>query len=43
MKNISEKELIKEIMNNESTKKIIENKKINKYFFVKNRLINILI
>ena len=43
MKDISEKELIEEIMNNESTKKIIENKKINKCFFVKNRLINILI
>ncbi len=43
MKDISEKELIKKIMNSESTKKIIENKKINKCFFVKNRLINILI
>ena len=43
MKNISEEELIKEIMNNQVTKKIIENKKINKCFFVKNRLINILI
>ncbi len=43
MKNISEKELIIKIMNNKSTKKIIENKKINKCFFVKNRLINILI
>ncbi len=42
MKDISEKELIKKIMNSESTKKIIENKKINKCFFVKNRLINIL-
>ncbi len=41
-KNISEEELIKEIINNENTKKIIENKKINKCFFVKNRLINIL-
>ena len=30
-------------MDNKSTKKIIENKKINKCFFVKNRLINILI
>ena len=43
MKNITEKQLIKEIMNNQGTKKIIENKKINKCFFVKNRLINILI
>jgi len=43
MKNITEEELIKEIMNNQNTKKIIENKKINKCFFVKNRLINILI
>ena len=42
MRNISEEELIKEIMNNQNTKKIIENKKINKCFFVKNRLINIL-
>ena len=41
-KNISEEELIKEIINNENTKKIIENKKINKCFFVKNRFINIL-
>jgi leucyl-tRNA synthetase len=43
MRNITEEELIKEIMNNQNTKKIIENKKINKCFFVKNRLINILI
>ena len=43
MKDISEKELIEEIMNNESTKKILGNKEINKCFFVKNRLINILI
>ena len=43
MKNISEKELIIKIMNDKNTKKIIENKKINKCFFVKNRLINILI
>ena len=43
MKDISEKELMKEIINNVSTKKIIENKKINKCFFVKNRLINILV
>ena len=41
-KNITEKELMKEIVNNKDTKKIIENKKINKCFFVKNRLINIL-
>jgi leucyl-tRNA synthetase len=43
VRNITEEELIKEIMNNQNTKKIIENKKINKCFFVKNRLINILI
>ncbi len=43
MKNIAEKELIKEILENNNTKKIIENKKISKCFFVKNRLINILI
>ncbi len=43
MRNITEEELIKEIMNNQNTKRIIENKKINKCFFVKNRLINILI
>jgi len=43
MKDISKEELLKEIKNNSKTKKIIENKKINKYFFVKNRLINILI
>ena len=43
MKDISEKELMKEIINNVSTKKIIKNKKINKCFFVKNRLINILV
>ena len=42
MKNISQEELLKEIKNNENTKKIIKNKKINKCFFVKNRLINIL-
>ena len=43
IKNITEEELMKAIMNNKDTKKIIENKKINKCFFVKNRLINILI
>ena len=43
MANISQEELINEIKNNLSTKKLIENKKINKCFFVKNRLINILI
>ena len=43
MKNISQEELLKEIKNNLNTKKIIENKKISKCFFVKNRLINILI
>ena len=43
MKDINQEELMKEIMNNKGTKKIIENKKIIKCFFVKNRLINILI
>jgi leucyl-tRNA synthetase len=43
MKDISQEELINEIRNNSVTKKIIENKKIKKCFFVKNRLINILI
>jgi len=43
MKDISQEELIKEIKNNQKTKKIIQDKKINKCFFVKNRLINILI
>ena len=42
-KNISQEELISVIKSNEKTKNIIENKKINKSFFVKNRLINILI
>ena len=39
---ITEK-LLEEIKNNPNTKKIIKDKKINKCFFVKNRLINILI
>ncbi len=43
MADISEKKLINEIKNNLITKKLLENKKINKCFFVKNRLINILI
>ena len=43
IKDLNQEELIKEIMNNQNTKKNIENKKINKCFFVKNRLINILI
>jgi leucyl-tRNA synthetase len=42
-KDISEEELISEVKNNEITKNIIENKIIDKSFFVKNRLINILI
>ncbi|MDP6625584.1 MAG: class I tRNA ligase family protein, partial [Nitrospinota bacterium] len=42
-KNISQEELISEIKNNENTKNIIKNKIIDKSFFVKNRLINILI
>ena len=43
MKNIEQENLLAEILQNEKTKKIFENKKIKKYFFVKNRLINILI
>ncbi len=43
MKNINQEELIKELVKNDKTKKIFENKKIKKSFFVKNRLINILI
>ena len=43
MADISEEKLIKEIKSNLNTKKLLENKKINKCFFVKNRLINILI
>ena len=42
-KQIPYEEGYQKIMNNDSTRKIIENKKINKCFFVKNRLINILI
>ena len=42
-KDISEKELLEEIKKNKSTKKIIENKNISKVFYVRNRLINILI
>jgi len=42
-KDISESELLKEIKNNDTTRKIVENKAINKIFFVKNRLINILL
>ena len=43
MKDISKEKLLEEIKNNPNTKKIIKDKKINKCFFVKNRLINILI
>ena len=43
MKDTTQEELLNEIKNNQNTKKIIENKKVNKCFFVKNRLINILI
>ena len=42
-KDISEEELISKIKSDEKTKNIFENKKIDKSFFVKNRLINILI
>ena len=43
MKDIEEEKLLTEVMQNEKTKKFLENKKIKKHFFVKNRLINILI
>ena len=43
IKDIDEKKLIEEIKNSENTKEILENKTINKYYFVKNRLINFLI
>tara|TARA_Y100001970_G_C14252451_1_gene872840 strand:- start:2343 stop:4883 length:2541 start_codon:yes stop_codon:yes gene_type:complete len=43
LKNITESELLKQIKTNDRTKKIVENKVINKIFFVKNRLINILL
>ena len=42
-KDITEISLLEQIKKDEKTKKIIENKIINKSFFVKNRLINILI
>jgi len=42
-KDISQEELISKIKNNEKIKNIFENKIIDKSFFVKNRLINILI
>ena len=42
-KDISETELLKLIKVNDITKKIVENKIIDKIFFVKNRLINLLI
>ena len=42
-KNISEENLIEEIKKNQTLEKNFQNKKINKTFFVKNRLINFLI
>ncbi len=39
----NEKELMEEILKNSSTKKYLENKEIKKTFFVKDRLMNILI
>jgi len=42
-KDISEKNLIEEIKKNKNLEKNFKNKKINKTFFVKNRLINFLI
>ena len=41
--NIDEKTLIKEINENEITKKLLEKQKIQKTIFVSNRLINIII
>ena len=41
--NISEKDLIDEILDDKNLKKYLVGKKISKSFFVKNRLINILI
>jgi len=43
MKDVSQENLLEEIKNNSNTKKIIKDKKINKCFFVKNKLINILL
>ena len=43
MKDVKQENLLEEILQNEKTKRIFENKKIKKYFFVKNRLINVLI
>ena len=43
IKDISEEKLVEEIKNSEKTKEILENKTINKYYFVKNRLINFLV
>ena len=42
-KDITEEKLINEIKNNEKTKEILKNKTINKYYFIKNRLINFLV
>ena len=41
--NINEKDLLKEIMDDSNLNKYLKNKKIKKSFFVKNKLINILI
>ncbi len=43
MSDISQEELINQIRNNSNTKQLLKNKEINKCFFVKNRLINILL
>ena len=42
-KDITEKELLNKVKSNIAINKIIENKNINKVFYVKNKLINILI
>ena len=41
--NINEKDLLKEIQENEETEKLLKNQKIQKTIFVSNRLINIII
>ena len=42
-KNISEEKLLNEIKNTKSLDKLLKNKKIIKSFFIKDKLINILI
>jgi leucyl-tRNA synthetase len=42
-RDISEKDLLKEIKNDSNLKKYLENKKFNKVIFIKNKLINIIV